>query len=66
MNFKEWLKLFEVGTATNSIAVFVRPIGASPLTGRQFPDEITMLGGRIVNEPKKKRRKHVNLPESKQ
>lgn len=60
MNFKEWLKLSEVGTATNSIAAFVRPIGASPLMGRQFPDEITMIGGRIVSEPKKKR-KSVDL-----
>lgn len=27
MNFKKWLNLQEVGTGTNAIAVFARPIG---------------------------------------
>lgn len=37
MSFKEWLKLLEVGTGTNAIAVFARPtIG---LVKREFPKE---------------------------
>ena len=30
MKFKEWLKLQEVGTGTNAIATFARPIFAEP------------------------------------
>lgn len=30
MNFKEWLKLQEVGTGTNAIAMFKRPVFAEP------------------------------------
>lgn len=32
MKFRDWLKLQEVGTGTNAIAVFARPVIGGPVT----------------------------------
>lgn len=37
MSFKEWLKLQEVGTGTNSIAVFARPVGIGMVKRTPIP-----------------------------
>jgi hypothetical protein len=50
-SFKEWLKLQEVGTGTNAVAVFARPIGGGDLVRRTPLD---MFG----DEKKKKKKKH--------
>ena len=49
MQFKEWLKLQEVGTSTNAIAVFSRPIFGGGEMIRRTP--IPMFG----KESKKKK-----------
>ena len=46
MKFKEWLKINEVGTATNSIAVVPMMLGNSSLIKRKRLDPI-IIGGRI-------------------
>jgi hypothetical protein len=37
VSFQEWLKLREVGTGTNAIAVYSRPVLSGPVT-RSYPD----------------------------
>ena len=49
MKFKEWLKLFEVGTGTNAIAGFARPIGVGIV--RRTP--IDMIGFRAEDQKRK-------------
>jgi hypothetical protein len=44
MNFKQWLKLDEVGTGSNAIALFTRPVGIGMVTRTSvdkivFPDK---------------------------
>lgn len=53
MNFKEWLKLQEVGTGTNAIAVFARPIFDEP---RRRGD--LKLGGEEHHHKKRKKKGH--------
>lgn len=36
MNFKKWFNLQEVGTGTNSIAVFARPIMHNTMSAKSF------------------------------
>ena len=51
MTFREWLKrIDEVGTGTNSIAVFARPLFSNPVTR---PD----LQNLIDDKDKKKKKK---------
>lgn len=50
MQFKEWLKLQEVGTGTNAIAVFAQPVMG--MVRRGSHDDLE-LGGK-----KKKKKKH--------
>ena len=52
MKFREWLKLDEVGTGTNAVAVFSRPIGVS-MVQREPVDRIGFR-----DEDKKKHKKH--------
>lgn len=56
MKFREWLKLQEVGTGTNAVAVFSRPVGI----GMVQRDPIDMIGFRDEDEHphKKKKKKH--------
>lgn len=56
MNFKEWLKLQEVGTSTANVAVFARPLFGGPVT-RMYPEPV-ILGGREIKKKKKKKQKH--------
>lgn len=37
MSFKEWLKIQEVATSTNSIAVFARPVGIGMVKRTPIP-----------------------------
>lgn len=39
MTFKEWLKINEVGTGTNAVAVFSRPIFAEPVRRGNMGDK---------------------------
>lgn len=62
MNFREWLKLQEIGTGTNAIAIFARP--AMGMVRRGSFDDL-WLGGRPVGDDgedhphkKKKKKKH--------
>lgn len=48
MNFREWLKINEVGTGTSSIAGFARPIFSEPVKRGNYKDLI--LGGRPIKE----------------
>jgi hypothetical protein len=50
MQFKEWLKLQEVGTGTNAIAIFAQPVMG--MVRRATADDLE-LGGK-----KKKKKKH--------
>lgn len=47
--FKEWLQLQEIGTGSNAIAVFARPVGG--LITRSFPNLL------VADSGKKKKRK---------
>lgn len=66
MEFKEWLKLQEVGTGSNAVAVFSRPLGIGMI--RREP--IDMFGFRTIDDKnddddkdhKKKKRKRKNMP----
>ena len=51
MKFKNWLQLQEVGTGTNAVAVFSRP-----MMGMVQREPIDMIG--FHHEEKKKRKKH--------
>ena len=53
MQFREWLKLQEVGTGSNAVAVFSRPVGI----GMVQREPIDMIGFRDEDE-KKKKKKH--------
>ena len=53
MKFKEWLKLDEVGTGTNAVAVFARPIGI----GMVQREPVDMIGFRDEDHKKKKHKK---------
>lgn len=37
MKFKDWLKLQEVGTGTNSIAAFARPLEIAKMKRKEIP-----------------------------
>lgn len=52
MKFREWLKLLEVGTGTNAIAVFSRPVGIGMVQRKP----VDMIGFR--DDDKKKSKKH--------
>ena len=52
MKFKDWLKLDEVGTGTNAVAVFSRPVGI----GMVQREPVDMIGFR--DEDHKKKHKH--------
>ena len=52
MKFKEWLKLDEVGTGSNAVAVYSRPVGGFGMVQREPLD---MIGFR--DEDKKKKHK---------
>lgn len=54
MQFKEWLKLQEVGTGTNAVAVFSRPVGI----GMVQREPVDMIGFRDEDHHKKKKKKH--------
>ena len=54
MQFKEWLKLQEVGTGTNAVAVFSRPIGI----GMVQREPVDMIGFRDEDKDHKKKKKH--------
>jgi len=41
LNFKEWLKLQEVGTGTNAVAMFVRPIFSAPVRRKDLFKALT-------------------------
>lgn len=56
MNFKEWLKLQEVGTGTNAVAMFKRPVFGEPIR-RQA------LGPWAEEDPFFKKRHKNILPE---
>lgn len=49
MNFKKWY-LNEVGTGTNCVAVFARPIFGGDLVSRTWPQTIVSMD---YNQPKK-------------
>ena len=51
MDFKDWLKLHEVGTGTNAVAVFSRPIGI----GTVQREPVDMIGFRDEDKKKKKK-----------
>ena len=51
MNFKDWLKLEEVGTTTSSVAVFRQPIGIG-MVRRTWPF--------LDQEDKKKKNKKLD------
>lgn len=53
MQFKEWLKLQEVGTGSNAVAAFSRPVGI----GMVQREPIDMIGFRDEDEKKKKKHK---------
>lgn len=52
MEFKEWLKLQEVGTGTNAVAVFSRPIGI----GMVKREPVDMIGFRPEDEKERKKK----------
>jgi hypothetical protein len=52
MNFKDWLKLDEVGTTTASVAVFKEPIGIGMVVRRTWPF--------LDQEDKKKKKKKLD------
>ena len=54
MKFKEWLQLQEVGTGTNAIAVFSRPI----FGGEMFRRTPIEMFGSVGNDDKGKKKKH--------
>ena len=56
MQFREWLKLQEVGTGTNAVAVFSRPIGI----GMVQREPVDMIGFRDEDHKKKKKHKKDN------
>jgi len=60
MKFKEWLKLQEIGTGTNMIAVFSRPV----MTSRRHPADYNLgLTADIEAEdekPKKKKKDDID------
>ena len=56
MNFKEWLKLQEMGTSTSGVAVFSRPV----IFSRRGSFEDLYLGGREQLTQKKKKSKENN------
>lgn len=60
MNFKEWLKLQEVGTGTNAIAVFARPVFDEPWRRGNYDD--LKLGDHHKKKRKKKGHHHEELP----
>lgn len=53
MQFKEWLQLQEIGTGTNAIAVFSRPIFGAGEMIRRTP--IPMFGKETEKKKKKKK-----------
>jgi hypothetical protein len=53
LNFTDWLKLREVGTGSNCVAVFARPVGG--MVSRAYPDEESHWGDE--RRPKKKKGK---------
>ncbi len=59
MQFKEWLKLQEVGTGTNAVAVFSRPM-MGVVTRGDYDD--LWLGGRPEKKRKKKKGQDEELP----
>jgi hypothetical protein len=52
MKFKKWLKLQEVGTGTNAVAVFSRPLGI----GMVQREPIDMIGFQDEDHHKKKKK----------
>ena len=57
MKFKEWLELQEVGTGSNAVAVFSRPIFSDPV--RRAGHEEFILGGQVQkHHHHKKNKKH--------
>jgi len=57
MDFKEWLKLQEVGTGTNAVAIFSRPVGI----GMVQREPIDMIGFQDEDKKKKKHKKQDDL-----
>jgi hypothetical protein len=55
MEFKEWLKLHEVGTGTNAVAVFSRPS-----IGMVQREPIDMIGFRNNDDNKKKKKNYID------
>ena len=53
MQFKEFLKLQEMGTATNSVAVFAQPVGI----GTVQREPLKSIGFQYVEDDKKKKKK---------
>jgi hypothetical protein len=53
MKFKDWLQLQEVGTGTNAVAVFSRPIGI----GMVQRTPVDMIGFRDEDKKDKKKKK---------
>lgn len=51
MSFKEWLQLQEVGTGTNAIATFARPVGIGMVKRTPIPS----VGNDADDEDKKKK-----------
>jgi len=59
MQFKEWLKLQEVGTGSNAVAIFSRPVGiGSDDSGMVEREPVDMIGFRDEDHKKKKHKKH--------
>lgn len=60
MKFREWLKLQEVGTGTNAIAVFARPVIGGPVTR----NALDSIGFQEVPFKKMSKRKKKMLEEA--
>lgn len=60
MKFREWLKLQEVGTGTNAIAVFARPVIGGPVTR----NALDSIGFKEVPFKKMSARKKKKLEEA--
>lgn len=55
LSFKEWLQLQEVGTGTNSIAIFASPLGGGFIS-RKAPT--LLVADSDEDEKPKKKKKH--------
>lgn len=55
LSFKEWLQLQEVGTGTNAIAIFARPMGGGFIT-RKAPTLLVADSDEDDEKPRKKKK----------